>query len=58
MLAAVRIAACLLLGACGFSVPGGAPSDAMDGPKPDVPVTITWEVDATSKIGVPATAQQ
>jgi hypothetical protein len=58
MLAAVRFAVCLLLGACGFSVPGGAPSDAQDAPKPDVPVTITWEVDATSKIGVPATAQQ
>ena len=58
MLAAVRIAVCLLLGACGFSVPGGAPSDAQDAPKPDVPVTITWEVDAASKIGVPATAQQ
>ena len=57
MLTAVRIAVCLLLGACGFSVPGGAPSDA-DGPKPDVPVTITWDVDATSKIGVPSTAQQ
>lgn len=58
MLAPVRIAAFLLLGACGFSVPGGVPNDAVDGPKPDVPVNVTWQVDATSKIGVPATAQE
>ncbi len=58
MLAPVRIAAFLVLGACGFSVPNNSPTDASDGPKPDVPVTVTWQVDATSKIGVPATAQE
>src|SRR5512146_2458791 len=58
MLAPVRIAAFLVLGACGFSVPNNSPTDASDGPKPDVPVTVTWDVDAASKIGVPSTAQQ
>lgn len=48
----------LLLVGCGFEVPSG--SHTIDAPKDsiDAPVPVTWDVDATSHIGVPGSAQQ
>lgn len=57
MLAAVRVVLCLVLGACGFSVPSTSPIDATDAPE-DITISVTWDVDGTSHKGVPSTLQQ